>query len=127
MAGRELDVHLHLLDRQIVDPDKHMVCNVDDVEIEMSDEGHPLITTILVGPAALGPRLGGRLGRWVTSIGKRLSHHEVPPRIGWEHVTDIGNVIQVDATAADLGVDALEEWVDAHVISRIPGSGHASE
>ena len=127
MAGREFDLQLHLLDRQIVDPDDHMVCNVDDVEIEMSDEGHPLITTILVGPAALGPRLGGRLGRWVVSIATRLSHEELPRRIGWEHVADIGDVIKVDATAADLEVDALEKWVDIHVISRIPGSRHESK
>jgi hypothetical protein len=126
MAGRELDMHLHLLDRQVVDPDEHLVCKVDDLEIEIDDSGHPLVTAILVGPGALGPRLGGRLGRWMVSIARRISDEEIPRRIGWEHVTDIGSAIKVNATASDLHVDALENWVEKYVISRIPGSGHAS-
>lgn len=126
-AGREFDLHLHLLDRQVVDPDDHMVCKVDDLEIELSDDGRPLVTAILVGPAALGPRLGGRLGHWVDAIGRRLSNDDPPKRIGWEHVVDLGSAVKVDAPADELGVDTLEVWVDEHVVSRIPGSGHESE
>ncbi len=69
------DLHLHLLDRQIVDPDGRMVAKVDDLELtEAADEpGTYYVTGILVGPLALGPRLGGRLGHWMAAVAKRLS------------------------------------------------------
>lgn len=127
MAGRRLDAHLHLLDRQVVDPDDRLVCKVDDLELELAPDGNAYITAILVGPRALGPRLGGRLGRWVSSIAARLSNDAGPRTIDFAHVIDIGSSIKVNRSRPDLAVDPLERWVDDRVIARIPGSRHASE
>jgi sporulation protein YlmC with PRC-barrel domain len=127
--GRTLDLHLHLLDRQVIDRDGRYVCKVDDVELEVDETGRPFVTAILVGPRALGPRLGGRLGRWVSAIGRRIADGQSPepPRIDFALVSDIGSAITIVRSRADVGVGSLERWVDAHVISRIPGSGHASK
>jgi sporulation protein YlmC with PRC-barrel domain len=125
--GRELDLHLHLMDRQVTDPDDRFVCKVDDLELAVGEDGHPYVTAILVGPRALGPRIGGRLGHWFTAIAARLADTSDPPRIDFRHVKEIGDDIRVDITRAELAVDPFERWIDDHVIARIPGSGHESE
>jgi sporulation protein YlmC with PRC-barrel domain len=125
-GGRELDLGLHLLDRQVVDSEGRLVCNVDDVELELDESGHPCVTAILVGPRALGPRIGGRLGHWFVAIAARLADSE-PPRIDFGQVTEIGNAIKVSRSVQELNVTPLESWVRDHVIARIPGSGHESE
>jgi sporulation protein YlmC with PRC-barrel domain len=125
--GRELDLGLHLLDRQVIDSQDRLVCNVDDVELELDETGHPCVTAILVGPRALGPRIGGRLGHWFVAVAARLADSEQPPRIDFGQVTDIGNAIKVSRTVQELNVTPLEDWVRDNVIARIPGSGHESE
>jgi sporulation protein YlmC with PRC-barrel domain len=128
-AGRALDLHLHLLDRQVVDPVGRLVCKIDDLELETDETGRPYVSAILVGPRALGPRLGGRLGRWATSVAQRLSdgQSEQPPRIDFAQVTDIGSAITVARRHGELDVTPLETWVDDHIIARIPGSRHESQ
>lgn len=127
--ARTLDLQLHLLDRQVIDAEGRLVCKVDDLELDVDETGRPYVTAILVGPRALGPRLGGRLGRWVTAIARRLcdGHSELPPRIDFAQVSDIGSAITLARTHDELDVTSLERWVDAHVIGRIPGSSHESQ
>jgi hypothetical protein len=127
--GRELDLQLHLLDRQVQDPDRRMICKVDDLELELGADGRPYVTAILAGPRALGPRLGGRLGRWLAAVAGRLSTPEESgiPRIDFAQVTAIGSAITVARTSAELNVAPLEGWLARHVIARIPGSRHESE
>ncbi|MFN2517774.1 MAG: hypothetical protein ABR604_01850 [Jatrophihabitantaceae bacterium] len=113
----------------MIDTDGRFVCKVDDLELDVDETGRPFITAILVGPRALGPRLGGRLGRWVSAIARRLAEgqSEQPPRIDFALVSDIGSAITVVRRRDELDVIALERWVDAHIIARIPGSRHESE
>ncbi|HEV2887315.1 MAG TPA: hypothetical protein VGX49_10420, partial [Jatrophihabitans sp.] len=101
----------------------------DDLEFELDDSGRPFVTAILCGPRALGPRLGGRLGRWMAAIAGRLATADQAevPRIDFTQVTDIGSAITVARSAQELKVAPLEDWLDHHVIARIPGSGHESE
>jgi len=137
--GRVLDLHLQLLDRQVLDRDGRLVCKVDDLELALDARGRPYITAILVGPRALGPRLGGRLGRWVSSIAQRLSGDCVDstgspaptgstvPRIDFSLVTDVGDAVTLTRPVGDLHVTSLETWVDRHIIGRIPGSRHEGQ
>jgi sporulation protein YlmC with PRC-barrel domain len=128
-TGRVLDLHLHILDRQVIDRDGGLVCKVDDVELDTDDNGRLFVTAILVGPRALGPRLGGRLGRWMSAIATRLADGQQPEplRIDFRQVTTIASAIGLARTRAELGVTPLEDWVDSRIISRIPGSRHESE
>jgi sporulation protein YlmC with PRC-barrel domain len=128
-GGRVLDLQLHLLDRQVVDRDGRPVCKVDDLELALDPAGRPYVRAILVGPRALGPRLGGRLGRWVAAIAQRLASGDDhgPPSIDFALVTDIGSAVTVARRYDELPIDPLEAWVEEHIIGRIPGSRHEGE
>ena len=119
-----VDAHLHLLDRQIVDKDGRLVGKVDDLELELPDDGGlPVVKAILCGPLALGPRIGGRLGVWFVAIGRRLRAHggSQPVRIGFGAVAEAGAVIKLAITAEQAGATALEQWCADKVIRRLPG------
>jgi hypothetical protein len=119
-----------LLDRQIFDVDGLPVGKVDDLELtEPDDGGPPVLTAILTGPLALGPRIGGRIGHWWYAVGRRLRPHDdpTPNRI------PINQVDRCDRTALRLSVsrdrldaDRLRDWTRDHVIGPIPGSAHTS-
>ncbi|MCW2505517.1 MAG: hypothetical protein JWO79_3801 [Actinomycetia bacterium] len=125
-TGRQYDAALSLLDRQVVDPRKLPVANVDDVELETGENGELWVSAILVGPAALGPRIGGLVGRIMTGAAQRLSGRG-PGRIPFAIVTDIGSAVTVSVPVADLDVQPLERWLRDHVIQRIPGASNAAE
>ena len=129
MPDEFFDLRLRLLDRQVVDRDGGLICKVDDVEFARTDDGGYVVTALLAGPLALGPRLPGRLGRWTVALARRWSEEPepAPRRIPFERVTELGSAVVVDRSRDELGVAGLEDWVRTHVVDRIPGSRHASE
>ena len=127
MTGRVRDLALHLLDRQVLDPDKRPVGKVDDVELHVPENGSPpYVIALLTGPQALGPRLGGTLGRWLVFLSHALAREGSPNagRIGYELVTDVGSSISVARTRAELGVHANEDRARDYLVDRIPGARH---
>jgi hypothetical protein len=131
MAGgpgfrRQYDAGLHLLDRQIVDRDGSPVAKVDDLELRERADGRLAVAALLVGPGALGPRIGGRLGRWTVSIWRRLRPDADPPpgRVPADLVTGTDSAVHVSAAVHELDLDGLEQWVRRYVIEPIPGAGH---
>ena len=127
-AGAEHTVHravLRLLDHQILGPDGALLGNVDDLELVVSDDGW-FVTALQVGPAALGRRLPGRLGRWTVAIWLRLQKGEDPRAalVPISELREIGSALTVSrAAAATLaGSFGLERWLRQFVVSRIPGA-----
>ncbi|WP_426514021.1 hypothetical protein ACPPVO_27415 [Dactylosporangium sp. McL0621] len=116
-----------LLDRQIVDLAGEAVGKVDDVELAPGPDGGPRIAALLVGPQALGRRLGGRLGRWVSSVSGRLHPAENPDplRIPWDVVGHTDSAVHLTIRRELLAEPALEQWLREHLISRIPGAHDA--
>ncbi len=129
VPGRRYDAALHLLDRQLVDPNGELVAKVDDLELAERTDGRLVVTALLTGPGAFGPRLGGRLGRWVVSIWRRLSDHDsaTPGRIPFSAVSGIDSAIHLTRRRDSLGVDGLEVWIRSHIVRQLPGAGHAPE
>jgi sporulation protein YlmC with PRC-barrel domain len=130
VAGRVLDAGLHLLDRQLVDRDGRLAGKVDDLELTFPDGGGPpRVTAILVGPAALGRRLGGRLGAWVEAVANRLGDGEDrrPARVSFAVVKRIGSAVELSAPKAELETDRLEAWTRDHVIGHLPGASDAPD
>jgi sporulation protein YlmC with PRC-barrel domain len=128
MSGRRIYGALHLLDRQIVDVDGCMAGKVDDVELEESDEGGVWhVTAILSGAGALGPRLGGRFGRFLAAVNERLSDQPTPARVPFGVVNEIGNHVEVTLSRDDLASNRLEAWTRDHIVGRIPGASHEAE
>jgi hypothetical protein len=128
-TGEPFDLHLRLLDHQVVDPDGGLVCKVDDIEFAQGRDGSWHVSALLSGPQALGPRLPGRLGRWVMALGRRFSVDDdsEPRRISFERVTEIGSSVAVDRSRDRLDVAVLEDWMREHVVDPIPGSRHEGE
>lgn len=123
------DLRLRLLDRQVVDPDGGMICKVDDVELAPAPGGGYVVTALLAGPLALGPRLPGRLGRWTVALARAWSGDPDPQprRIPFDRVTELGSAVVLDRSRERLGIARLEDWVRSHVIDRIPGGRHESQ
>lgn len=130
MAGRVLDAVLSLLDRQVSDPDGRLVCKVDDLELfEPTGGSSPYVTAILAGPAALGGRLGGLLGRWFVAVQRRL-HPDADPRparIDFGVVQDIKTGMTVTLRREQLEPNRFEAWTRDNMIDKIPGARHEAE
>jgi sporulation protein YlmC with PRC-barrel domain len=94
-----LDAALHLLDRQVVDVDGKMVCNVDDLELIEGAGGEMAVTGILVGAAALVPRFSGRLGSWLRatwiSLGVQYAARDVPLYLPLDLVEHVGSDVRI--------------------------------
>jgi sporulation protein YlmC with PRC-barrel domain len=105
-TGDALDAVLHLMDRQVVDRDGRMVCKVDDVELTEHPDGSWEVTGLLVGPPALIPRYGGRLGGALEESWRRLGLQEgnrlVPWRIGLTLVSELGSGVTLLAAREGL-------------------------
>lgn len=113
-----------LLDRLLISADGDHVGMVDD--IELSDDAQPVITALLSGPTAFGPRIGGRLGSWWLAIGRRMrpADDPYPNRVAFEAVSQIdhrGITLMLDA--AHVPTRRLRGWARHKVIARLPGSG----
>jgi hypothetical protein len=125
------DAGLHLLDRQVVDPDGALLCKVDDLELTAREDGRLVLTALLVGPGALGPRLGPRLGSWVTAVWRRLRADTAadpqPGRISASELVSVDSAVHVAVRAAEgpeRGLSGFEAWVHDNVIAKIPGYRH---
>ena len=124
VPGRRYDAALHLLDRQVLDPDGRMVAKVDDLELVDREDGRLEIAAVLTGPGALAPRLHGRLGELVLAVWRRLhpSEQPRPGRITMADVVRVDSAVHVGRRRDDLALDGLEQWVRAHVVDRLPGA-----
>jgi sporulation protein YlmC with PRC-barrel domain len=122
-TSRILHAQLHLFDRQVVRADDgRLVCKVDDLETASDEHGRPYVTAILTGPLALGPRVGGVIGRLIVATTELFRPEEdpTPQRIAMALVSDIGSAIQIGGNPQE---PALERWARRNIIAPIPGSG----
>jgi hypothetical protein len=127
--GRVIDVHMDLLDKQVIDSEGRMCGKVDDVELTREADGTTLVTALLIGPIALAPRFGGRFETWLISLARHAAGDlERPPhRIGMAHVIEIDSAIKLDVSSSDLDLSLGDQWVAERIIGRLPGADHASE
>lgn len=115
MSG-EIDIGLHVLDRQLLDKDGRRCGNVDDLAIEGGADEVLEVVAILVGPGYWPQRAGliGKLAGWIGG-GRRV-------RVDWREVDRIGSAVELKSKATELGLgrgdDRLRPYVD-----KIPGAG----
>jgi sporulation protein YlmC with PRC-barrel domain len=116
-----------LLDMVITSADGDHVGMVDDLEFtDPAGAQTPTLTALLCGPAALGPRLGGRIGRWWTSIGTRMrrSDDDYPRRIPVDWVSRVGaSGVELSVPSDQVPTQQLEYWLRDHIVMQIPGHG----
>jgi hypothetical protein len=115
-----------LLDRELIDCHGMPAGRVDDLELTVPGPGAPpVLTALLCGPTAFGPRLGGRLGTWWQAIGRRLRPvtDSYPHRIDMELVDHVDRLeITLGAAREDLSSYRFRRWTEEKIIGRIPGS-----
>ena len=122
-AGRVLDAHLHILDRQVLDRDAVPVTTVADLDLDGITLGAsiepgaqaPTVVAILTGPDLATRIFGGRPPR-----SRRI-------RIPWELVAAVGTTIRLGVSGDSLDATWVERWVSDHIIGRIPGGRRAPE
>jgi hypothetical protein len=126
-AGPILWANQVMLDRLIVDCNGTEVGMIDDLELSDDGDGDgPAWTAILCGPTALGPRIGDRVGTWWLSIGRRLRPGDdpAPIHIPVDCITKLDRRdVRLNITRDEAGTGTLRQWVDEHIVARIPGSG----
>jgi sporulation protein YlmC with PRC-barrel domain len=116
LSGNELDIGLHVLDRQLLDKNGRRCGKVDDLAIEGGAGEDPEVVAILVGPGYWPQRAGpiGKLASWVGGGGC--------VRVDWSNVQKIGAAVELKREATELGLgrgdDRLRPYVD-----KIPGAG----
>jgi sporulation protein YlmC with PRC-barrel domain len=122
-GGRLIDARLHLLDRQLVDPDGTPVGTVDDVEFDGITTGEPIASA---GPA---PRVTALMSGHV--LVTRILGGQPPPArlqgIPWRLVERVGIVVELRDGGFASDSQWREDWLRDHVIARIPGGRHAAE
>ena len=115
-----------LLDRQLIDSRGVPAGRVDDLELSDPQDGQPpVLTALLCGPTAFGPRIGGRLGTWWLAIGRRLRPvtDPYPCRIPAELIDHVDRLeIALLVPREQLDSYRFRRWVERKVIGRIPGS-----
>jgi hypothetical protein len=124
-AEEQFSLYGLLLDRQILDVDGEAVGRVDDIELSPDDGGPPVLTAILCGPLALGPRIGGRVGRWSAALARRhrRTRDAYPNRIPMRQVDWVDRFeVRLTVSRDVLDTDRARDWVRDHIIGRIPGS-----
>lgn len=126
-APRTIDAYLSLLDRQILTSEGRMVGKVDDLELELRDDGRLYVSALLSGPGALGPRLGGALGTIVRSAWSRLSGRTEPLRVDWSQVAQLTSAVELGVSSEAVELDGFEHWVRDRLIAALPGSGVSPE
>jgi sporulation protein YlmC with PRC-barrel domain len=124
-SADRIELGLRLLDHQIVGASGSLLGNVDNLEVRELG-GELLVTGILSGPAAHGPRQPGLLGDWIVAVWWRLRPEErpVPLAMPMAHVRRIASGVEVSAWAEDVlnGTNALEMWLRRFVVNRIPSA-----
>jgi sporulation protein YlmC with PRC-barrel domain len=121
----ELDASRSLLDHLVMDLEGKPIGRVDDIELDAGDGGPPVMTGLLLGPLALGTRLGGRFGTWWVSVARRLRPETSPqpPRVPFAAVTELRpGEVRVGLLRSE-HEPQLMTWTRSKVISPIPGSG----
>lgn len=113
-----------LLDVQIYASDGEPVGKVDDlVFASPKGGGPPVLTALLCGPTAFGPRVGGVIGLAIWAIGRRLSPTGGSPvRIPLAEVERVNRrEIRLRESARDLGIHRTTDWTRENIVKAIPG------
>ncbi len=117
-----MDLVRDLLDSQLVDRHGRNIGRVDGIVLELREGRAPLVEALEVGPIALARRLHPAAARAVAALARWTSVPLKTTRLPLRLLRDIGVDIQLDLDArAHPVLLAVERWVSAAIVSRIPG------
>jgi hypothetical protein len=129
-SGRVLFAALHLLDHQLIDRDGMLAGNVDDLEVEVREDGEAHVVALVAGPGALWRRFDRRrISTWLRDRVRTNfdGTEEDPGRIPMRWVSDLGANVRLSVRRDELATFAGERWVRDHIIEHIPGSSRDAD
>lgn len=119
-----IDLGRQLLDKQLLDSEGQPCGKVDDLVFDVEGSGRPVMTSILVGPGALGDVLPGWPGRVMRAVWKRLHPNKDPQPIAipWADVERVDYAVHLTVQREEAGLTVSEDWARELIISKIPGA-----
>ena len=112
-----------VLDNQLVDVDGKNAGKVDGIVLQLRDGEPPRVAFLEVGPVTLARRLNRRLGDWVARVDGYLGNERgTPIRIPVSRVALEEPALRVDFSVNNTPIMALEKWLRAKIVRRIPWS-----
>lgn len=117
-----LDLRHDVLDAQLMDRNRENIGRCDTLLLELRDGRPPRVATVLIG----GKVRDERIGRWMTGLA-RLFHGGREwsggvSRIPFSAMQSLGQTIQLDVRRGELPSEHVEQWLNHHIISHIPGA-----
>jgi sporulation protein YlmC with PRC-barrel domain len=115
LSNSEIDIGLHVLDRQLLDKNGRRCGNVDDLEIEGGPGEEPEVVALLVGPGYWPQRAGliGKLAGWIGG-GRRV-------RVDWSEVRKVDSAVELKREATELGLGRGDDRLRPY-LEKIPGA-----
>lgn len=116
-----------VLDKRLLDRDKHRLGRVDALVMEIRDGEQPRLVYMELGAVPLCNRLGAA-GRWLAHRLGGVGHEDTTNapqsyRVAWSKIREITPTeVVADVDAESSRAYGWERWLSAHVISRIPGA-----
>ena len=114
----------HVLDKGILDRDGLRCGKVDDIVLDVPDDGSaPTVVALVTGPLAFSRTVGG----WATRIARlgyrlvRLRRPE-PVEVAWDHVAAIDVVVHLDCDSEGTPLQALPDAA-RRIVDALPGAG----
>ena len=110
-----------VLDKQIVDPEEQKIGKVDGIVLALRANRPPRVIAMEVSQAAAWRRLHHRLGDLGDWLRSKFDPGQARPRILFEHFVSGGIDVRVDIACGRTRARAWEDWLEEHVIAKIPG------
>ena len=114
----------HVLDKGILDRDGLRCGNVDDLLIEIPDDGSPpYITAIVTGPTAFARTMGRAAVRVARALHRLLGVRDARPvHVPWDDVEAVDVVVHLRIDSEHTPLQALPDAV-RRLVERVPGAG----
>jgi hypothetical protein len=111
-----------VLDKEILDCDGFKAGKVDDLLLEVRDDGPPVVRAMVTRHGALARQFGPRLTHLAARLRQLLDivPDDAPVEIAWEHVTRIDVTVHIDLNRHDGSLMASERAVWEKWLSHLP-------
>ncbi len=122
MGDAGLPLVRDVLDKQVLDPENRKVGKVDGILLALRANRPPRVMAMEISQATAWRRLHHRLGDLGDWLRARFEPgQDRPPRILFEHFVSGGIDVHVDISCSRTRARAWENWLEEHVIAKIPG------
>jgi hypothetical protein len=112
-----------ILDKQLLDKDEVRMGRADGIVLELIDGQPPRVAAVEVGPITLLRRFSSKLARAYARLDRQFGPERgVSYRISLSLIGIKAGRIHVALKAHDTPVLAVEDWLSAKIVDRIPGS-----